>query len=702
MAEKLLIVSMSLKASLFLKKNLDDVFANKIEIEACSFLETSKALFLKALAGKPLLAIATGNTSYNELIKYFPASKCLLGKRYISTPESLDKLFDIPKGKKVLVVNATKNGTLETIEAIKRLGITHLSYIPYWENCDINIGNLDTAISPGMLIHCPESIQNKIDIGMRNLSAETFLKILEKYNLKNTYIDKYILTQKKVLVETNKQLSLEKKSSDLLRETLQTTLDVLDEAIISIDANSNITSFNYSASQILNISANEVLHKNIKSVFNDISAGFSLKKKIGFITTINNHQFYLSYTPLSKAITNAGIFKLSKIKDIQKNEEIIRKMLYQKYKGHVAKYTFSDILAESPSMEKLIDNAKLFAKTESTILITGESGTGKELLAQAIHNYSKRSDKPFIAVNFAAIPENILESELFGYEEGAFTGAKKGGKKGLFELAHTGTIFLDEIGYSSLRLQTRLLRVLEERTIMRLGDTKVIPVDIRIIVATNKNLKKMVSENNFLADLYFRINVFQLHLIPLRKRKESIPKLINKLMLKQGLTKIFSQQALEKILEYSWFGNIRELKNMIEYSVEVSQTNIINIDDLPHDILIHKSSENSMTPSTENNLFENICCNLKALFDLEYIVVILLFLSQNNAGLVKVGRSKMLNFLKEKNVFISDRKLRVIMQYLYNYGFVLTGKTKQGTVISSDGEKFLQYILTTNKSTNKI
>ena len=178
-------------------------------------------------------------------------------------------------------------------------------------------------------------------------------------------------------------------------------------------------------------------------------------------------------------------------------EEKVRKILYKKDSGYSAKYTFDDILTKSESMQKLVSIASSMASFDSAILITGESGTGKELFAQAIHNASPRRKCPFVAVNFGAIPDNLIESELFGYEEGAFTGAKRTGKKGLFELAHNETIFLDEIGNSSTWIQSRLLRVLEERELMRLGDTKVIPVNVRVIVATNKNLKDLIEKQLF-------------------------------------------------------------------------------------------------------------------------------------------------------------------------------------------------------------
>lgn len=196
-------------------------------------------------------------------------------------------------------------------------------------------------------------------------------------------------------------------------------------------------------------------------------------------------------------------------------------------RGHVAKYTFDDILFQSSEIKRTIETAQRYSEVDSNILIIGETGTGKEIFAQSIHNHSNRKNNPFVAINCAALPENLLESELFGYAEGAFTGAMKGGKQGFFELAHRGTIFLDEIGEISPKMQSRSLRVLQEREIMRIGDDKVIPVDVRILSATNKDLMQMVKSNDFREDLYYRLSVLDLVLPPLRERREDIPLLVN-------------------------------------------------------------------------------------------------------------------------------------------------------------------------------
>ncbi|AMV11510.1 MULTISPECIES: sigma-54 interaction domain-containing protein [Geobacillus] len=233
-----------------------------------------------------------------------------------------------------------------------------------------------------------------------------------------------------------------------------------------------------------------------------------------------------------------------------------------------AKYSFADIVGESEEMKVAIEQAKLAAKTPATILLRGESGTGKELFAHAIHNASDRKYNKFIRVNCAAIPETLLESELFGYEEGAFSGARRGGKRGLFEEANNGSIFLDEIGELSASTQAKLLRVLQEREIVRVGGTKPIPINVRVIAATNVNLEKAIAEGAFREDLYYRLNRMPIYIPPLRARKEDIPALCRRLIQKlnqdygrnvEGVT----DEAMAKLLAYDWPGNVRELENVL-------------------------------------------------------------------------------------------------------------------------------------------
>ncbi|MEG6523868.1 sigma-54 interaction domain-containing protein [Desulfotomaculum sp. 1211_IL3151] len=256
------------------------------------------------------------------------------------------------------------------------------------------------------------------------------------------------------------------------------------------------------------------------------------------------------------------------------------------------------IIGKSPALQKIISMVKQVAGSESTILLRGESGTGKELFAHSIHELSLRSGGPFVAINCAAIPESLLESELFGYEEGSFTGAKKGGKPGIIELANNGTLFLDEIGDMPLTLQAKLLRVIQEKSIERVGGSRPISINIRLVAATHRNLEEMIEAGTFREDLFFRLNVIPIFIPPLRQRPEDIELLLNYYLRKYCLLlrkpfRILSYAALQKLLGYNWPGNIRELENMVEYLVNIHNQEIIAPGDLPLNI---RQLTNEKTP----------------------------------------------------------------------------------------------------------
>lgn len=260
--------------------------------------------------------------------------------------------------------------------------------------------------------------------------------------------------------------------------------------------------------------------------------------------------------------------------------------------------SFKEYVGQNSRLKDTLILAAKVARTDSTVLILGDSGVGKEVLARAVHNSSRRHNKPMIKVNCAAIPEALLESELFGYEEGAFTGARKGGKLGKFELAHSGTIFLDEIGDMSLNMQAKLLRVLQEKEFERVGGTKIVKVDIRVIAATNRDLKDMIEKETFRNDLYYRLNIVPLQLTPLRERKDDIMALattfLDQFSQEVGHKLSVSPRVVRCLQDYDWPGNIRELQNVIEHASIMSNNGYIRVHHLPANIIpIHNSNQSN-------------------------------------------------------------------------------------------------------------
>ncbi len=281
---------------------------------------------------------------------------------------------------------------------------------------------------------------------------------------------------------------------------------------------------------------------------------------------------------------------------LKKSESIIKKLEDHMDNINKSRYDFGDIISFDKNSIKTKELAKRAALSDSNVLITGETGTGKELYAHSIHNNSERSHSSFVPVNSASFDKNLLESELFGYEDGAFTGAKKNGKFGLFEIAHGGTLFLDEIGEMDLDLQSRLLRVLQEGRIRRIGGLEEIPVNVRIIAATNKNLLQMCEKGEFREDLYYRLSVFPINVLPLRERKDDIEGLIN-VFLKEFEDKFkrsmkIDNTAMNILVNYQWPGNVRELKNAIEFSANMTDDYLIKENNLPQIIRIKGIEDN--------------------------------------------------------------------------------------------------------------
>jgi propionate catabolism operon transcriptional regulator len=376
---------------------------------------------------------------------------------------------------------------------------------------------------------------------------------------------------------------LEVRRTELARtKQLQAILDFVADGVIAVDENGIVTVCNPSIYKILNIPYN-IIGKSIDDILVNsqmsrvISSG---KEELNRIQEENGVKIITNRIPIRHENKVFGaVCTFQKLQKLQQQEQEIRKKLL--HRGHVTKYRLDNIVGESKLFQKSIEKVKKYSQVDSTVLLTGETGVGKEVFAHLVHSYSKRSEGPFVAVNCAAIPENLLESELFGYVEGAFTGARKGGKTGLFELAHQGTIFLDEIGELAESLQAQLLRVLQEGEVMRLGDERVIPIDIRVIAASNRDFEKMVDEGRFRADLYYRINILDIIIPSLRERIDDIPLLCSYFIneLKPNLLNDivgFDAEAMQILKNYHWPGNIRQLRNIVERSMILSPDKLIN------------------------------------------------------------------------------------------------------------------------------
>lgn len=393
---------------------------------------------------------------------------------------------------------------------------------------------------------------------------------------------------------------------------------------------------------------------------------------------------------------------LDHIVDKCRTDKYIRRMKQEKgrrvYGGsHEARFNFRNIIGSSEIIKEKIDIARRMAASDASVLITGESGTGKEVFAQSIHNNSYRKDYNFVAINCAAIPENLFESELFGYEEGAFSGAKKSGKAGYFELAHKGTLFLDEIGEMPLLLQGKLLRAIEERRIARVGSSKLIDVDVRLIAATNENMEELVLEKKFRSDLYFRLNVLPLSIPALRERKEDILEIMDYLKEQSGGTWSITEEVSEYLTNYTWPGNIRELRNVVQY-LDSLGLEVIEKKDLPPLIgdrikqtkpVIQKKEIKpavAESPASSREFLEFILLEGR---NLDLIRQTLLIMEDAGVKGANLGRSQISAALNDSGYEYTEAEVRTVMRKLSEQGFIRSDRGRGGSKILEKGRRLL-------------
>ncbi len=371
-------------------------------------------------------------------------------------------------------------------------------------------------------------------------------------------------------------------------DRLEAILDYTAEGIVALDRDGRIQLLNQFARVLCcGSQPGEPLGKSLVDYFSDIPIGQVLKTGkplLNEICMLGDALITVNCVPLLEHESLVEcVLTFQQVTQIQELEDKIRKRLNPK--GFVAKYTFMNILGKTPCLIKVKKLAAQFSKSDANILIQGETGSGKELFAQSIHNASRRCNGPFVAINCAALPDQLLESELFGYVEGAFTGAAKGGKMGLFELAHNGTIFLDEIGDIAAPLQARLLRVLQEREIIRLGHDRITPIDVRVIAATNKDLYQAVADGSFRSDLLYRLEVLKLMVPPLRDRLEDIPILTARFFdaekkRRHTHVKTLAPSAMQVLCGHQWPGNVRELRNFCERLSVLTEHEVATVEDV--------------------------------------------------------------------------------------------------------------------------
>ncbi|NJP38676.1 sigma-54 interaction domain-containing protein [Alkalicoccus luteus] len=571
------LIAGSRKTERALYSQLDQLLGDFLSIRSCALDEVPVPEWLPQAD----LLVFSSDSVRKEWERTIPNNRtpAITGIRTID-PEAINVLLHIAPGR-VLIVNDDAQSIRETAESMYQLGLTHLIPVAL-ETSRLYYDGIDTAVTPGEPEKCPPSISTMVDIGVRPFSMKTLLDIVASFKLplasqiSERYLQTIVRLQRRLLEEEEQTSSLMSHYHDLL--------DQVDDAILAVDHSGLITAANKRMAAFCGMQETTLLGRSAADVLTATPAGEFLTSDNSRQTVSGEDDEYVLYK------TDTGSGTIMTMKSVETAFEVEQTAKRAKQDGLRPQYTLDDIIARDPEMVRAKEAARKMAASLHPVILQGETGVGKELFAHAVHHNSPVWQGPFFAVNAGAMTESLLLSELFGYEEGTFTGAQKGGRRGLFELASGGTLFLDEIGDLSPNVQGQLLRVLQEGEIRRVGGSRNIPVDVRIVTATNKVLDQEVEQGRFRSDLVYRLRVLPLTIPPLRERKEDLPLLVEA-FLPEG--KRLSKAALEALTSYSWPGNIRELKSCLAYAVTLGG-DVISTNDLPATVLTRPAS--SMTP----------------------------------------------------------------------------------------------------------
>lgn len=595
---------------------------------------------------------------------------CIRARRVVDF-DNLHRLMDLAEGTDVLLVNDHQKTADIAIKQLLELGLTHLNYYPFYPGIT-SYRSLGISITPGEPHLVPECVKTTIDIGTRKIDLTTLVEVAEALGLLDEIAPTLSMGYVKNMFKLVKKYSTAAKEASEMRDTFQVLADYASTGIIYIDENRHVVLMNKAFYKMAGKSYEQIVGQSIDVLMPEIEAIFEAPRQKHILTLFEKDCVVQASDVRLSSGQMGMIINIEDADAIQKMEHELRRKNRQAL--HTTSYDFSSIYYQSDIMEKTVALAKRLSESDATILLQGESGTGKELLAQAMHNHSARKGGPFVPVNFAALPETLIESELFGYEAGAFTGAKRGGRPGLFEAAHGGTLFLDEIGDAPLSFQTRLLRVLQEKQVRRVGGRVQIPVDVRVMAATNQNLIELVERGQFRQDLYYRLCVLPIEVPPLRNRKADIALLLKihmemLTMKRVALEDYLSEETLKYLMDYKWPGNIRQLANLAEYLVHiVREGEKIRPEDLPLSVSPPAGKD---TP----NVLESIMGPKAS------------WLIRTLDAYGPMGRSALVKAAQEAGLSLTEGEIRSLLKDLQSKAFIISSTGRGGSRLSEQGEE---------------
>lgn len=675
--KKITVISLDPRAGASYAGEVQSLFGEYADISMFNVMDGSAT---GTLEWADLFVISTdAYGSAEEVARHVPIGCQTMAVEVSFRWKELQKLKEIPQGSKVLFVNMTQTMAREAIAQLNQFGINHIHFIPFYPGAALE-EEVHIAVTPDEMRYVPESIEKRINLGQRPCTSGMMIEIALRLNLEQLLETEKFREYFQEIATSNYSFDQMFSRSVRLESQFYILMDILEDGIIGVDEKGEIFACNRQAEEITKASSSLIIGKRCEEVFSYIPFVKCLLEKRSIpakMIKVNGVNVSMEVVPVLRQENCIGAFaRLQKFNEVEVRQNELRSQLMSK--GHVAKYGFGDVVGESDVIRKTKASLERMAASESPVLLIGETGTGKELFAHAVHRASRRKEGPFIAINVAAVPENLLESELFGYEEGAFTGAKKGGRPGLFEFSHKGTLFLDEVEGMSQALQVKLLRVLQEREIMRVGGNRVIKIDVRIVAATNESLEEKVEDGTFRRDLYYRLNTLPIVIPTLAERGEDMFLIMESIRQELGGDFVLTEPVKDFLRNYSWPGNIRELRNVAEYFIYTGQPEI-TMEELPPTVFRRHPAPGAARPLRETSLrTEN---NFSAFW---YVLEQLYQASEQYAT---IGRERILAEAKARDLPLSQQEVRKILSGMASQGLAKIGRGRGGSRLTPAGRE---------------
>lgn len=684
--KKLVLLSRRSIIGRFYYEDLLDLFAGYFSIQSCSMEECSRGVRPQPDLSDADIVLTTSSEAYAYFMNRIGGGAKVVSLTYAISRANVEYLKSFPHSTRALLYFALPTMAYKLTFTLYELGVHNLRLTSHRPQDKPDGVRYDLAIVDD---YSPAERPNAdviFNLGRRRISFMTLIQLATEGGVLDAALEKRLFAYSSDQASTTDIMQKIYEDFSYLSSQARILLEHIDSAIVILNSRHQVVSCNQAFLLLLGL-PDDVVGRGIaqlpqmESLAPVLMGETRLLNRLIRCKSLNKNLVVIKENiSKNRSSETCYLVMLKDMTEITRLETSLQRQL--KHQGYVAKYTFDDIKCRSAVMLDCVDKARRIARIDKNTLILGESGTGKELLAQSIHAASARSGYPFVSINCAALPASLLESELFGYEEGSFTGAKKGGKAGLFELAHRGTVFLDEIGEMAPEVQAKLLRVVEEKEIMKLGGDRLTSVDVRVIAATHRDLKALVREGRFRLDLYYRLNTVIIQIPPLRRRREDIPYLVELFSVRAGSgPPSVSEEVTRLFGEYGWEGNVRELRNCVEYASSVSG-GMIELRHLPDYM-----QQETAAPPGEPEAAAPALPFLER-YNGEERAALLEMLRLARTGVH--GRRKIHEALRKTAGQLSEYRTRQLLAQLREEGLLTFGRGRAGVRLTDRGADFLR------------